>query len=105
MKYNNLLTIVKRLNQQQAKAERANSAAGGSQGMTSAQRARLSDKSTIESWERDKILDLLHCELVNLGLCDAKEAEDYEPREIVQSAGLGHSTRMLYSPPKPDCLK
>lgn len=105
MKYDNLLTLVKRLSQQQVKAERAHSASGLTHGLTPARRARLHDKATAECFERDKLLDLVHCELVNVGLCEPHPVEEYEPREISQGAGLGHSIKFLYEPPKPDCIK
>lgn len=105
MKYNHLLTLVKRLNQQQQKAERANAASGTGGDITASRRARLSDRATTECWERDKLRDLVHCELVNVGLCDPHPIEEYAPREIRQSAGLGHSINLLYEPPKPDCMK
>lgn len=107
MKYKNLLDAVRKLNAMQNKAEKSSEAykATFDNNATPARKAAASDRAVSDCWERDKQLDVVHCELVNAGLADPKLIADYEPREIQQSAGHGHSINMLYYPPKPDCVK
>lgn len=106
MKYKKLLEAVKKLDQLQNKVEKASERykQANDSGASTKRKAALSDKLVAECWERDKQLDIVHCELVNANLADPKPAEEYEPREITQSAGYGHSISTLYCPPKPECL-
>lgn len=107
MKYKNLLDAVRKLNALQIKAEKSSDAykATFDNNATPSRKATASDRAVSDCWERDKQLDIVHCELVNAGLVEPKPLAEYEPREIEQSAGHGHSVSLLYHPPKPNCLK
>lgn len=107
MKYKKLLDAAKKLDQLQTKVEKARERykQANDVGATPKRKANLSDRLVAECWERDKQIDIAHCELVNANLADPKPLSEYESREIEQSAGYGHSISILYYPPKPDCIK
>lgn len=107
MKYHKLLETVKKLNAVQLRVERASENHRNAYGMnvSTKRKAALSDKLVSECWERDKLLDLVHCELVNSGIAEPKPDSEYLPREITQNAGHGHSISLLYHPPKPNRMQ
>lgn len=107
MKYDKLLEAVKKLHAAQRRADKAseNYHAARKQEASANRKAALSDKLVIECWERDKLLDLVHCELVNSGIAEPKDETAYAPQEITQSAGHGHSIKFLYHPPKPEGIQ
>ncbi|WVH13946.1 hypothetical protein CASP1_00023 [Alcaligenes phage CASP1] len=102
-KYTSLLALAKKLDAEQKKLDKIkeqHSSIDLSNDSRS-RRAALSDKLTNQVWEIDKLEDKLHCELVILGLAEKKPESEYAPREVSQGAGLGHSMKFLYTPPKP----
>lgn len=107
MKYKALLDAVKKLHQIEVKVSRISDQykEAFDNGASTKRLAALSDRLTSECWERDRQLDVVHCELVNAGITEPKPPDEYEPREIRQSAGFGHSINLLYYPPKPNCIK
>lgn len=107
MRYDKLLEAVKKLHAAQRRADKAseNYHLARKQEASANRKAALSDKLVIECWERDKLLDLVHCELVNAGIAEPKDETAYAPREITQSAGHGHSVKFLYHPPRPESIQ
>lgn len=107
MKYDKLLEAVKKLHAAQRRADKAseNYHAARKQEASANRKAAFSDKLVLECWERDKALDLVHCELVNAGIAEPKDETAYAPQEITQSAGHGHNVKFLYHRPKPQCVQ
>lgn len=105
--YQDLLDSVKALHKAQQAVNKKSDAyhAMTFENSTAKRRASASDRLTDACWDRDKALDLFHCELVNAGMAKPKEPADYEPREITHNAGFGHTIRFKYHPQKPRCVK
>lgn len=53
-----------------------------------------------EAMHVERCWDTLHARAVDLGLCDARPAEDYEPREVRWTNTHGH----IYRPEMPRCV-
>ena len=70
---------------------------------TTRRRAGASDKLTRACFERDKLQDDLHADLINAKLTKANSKESYETRQITHSHGFGHTYTTKYTPKSPKC--
>ena len=107
MKYKNLQSALNKLasTQKQVDSISAKNSELNFENSTPKRRAAADDRLVSACYERDKALELFECELVNAGFSLPGTIEQYLPREIIQSAGHGHSLRLLHVPPVPECMK
>lgn len=103
MTYKNVLDTAKRLDRAQRDVDRKSAQRQSMtlDGSTAKRRAAASDALTVACFERDRLIDDLHAELVDAGICEPKPPEFYAQRQISHSAGHGHRIDFLYRPKLP----
>lgn len=65
--------------------------------------AAFNDRLTGACFDRDKLIDDLHADLVDARLCPIKS--DYSTRNLTHTHGLGHTYGFKYTPKIPKTFK